>query len=125
MYRCVLPLALVASCMSAHAQTHRNFPATALRGELVVTQFPDVLLNNQPARLAPGARIKSDTNLGVSPASITGQKYLVNYTVEAGGLLMDVWILNPVEVANKRWPRTPAEASSWQFDPASQTWSKP
>ncbi len=124
MYRCVLPLALAASCVIAHAQTHRSFPATALRGELQITQFPDALLNGRPARLAPGARIKNDNNLWVPPAGLTGQKLTVNYTVESSGLILDVWVLNPVELANKTWPRTPAEAAAWQFSPGDQTWIK-
>jgi hypothetical protein len=127
MYRCVLPLALAASALVssvAHAQTHRIFPAQALRGELVITQFPDALLNGKPARLAPGSRIKGDTNLWIPPAGLTGQKLTVHYTVEPGGLLMDVWVLNTVELANKPWPRTPAEAANWQFSPGDQTWRK-
>ena len=56
MYRCVIPLALAASCVVAHAQTHRFFPAHTLRGELVITQFPDARMNGKPVRLAPGSR---------------------------------------------------------------------
>ncbi len=125
MYRCALSLALAASCVVAQAQTHRFFPATALRGELVVTQFPDVQLNGQPARLAPGARVKNENNLWVPPAGLAGQKLLVHYTVESSGLIMDVWVLNAAERENKLWPRTPAESASWQFNPGNQTWSKP
>lgn len=125
MYRCALPLALAASCLVAHAQQHRSFPAHALRGELVITQFPDALMNGRPVRLAPGSRIKSDTNLWVPPAGLTGQKAIVHYTFESSGLIMDVWVLNPVEIANKPWPTTPAESATWQFIPASQTWIKP
>ncbi|MBI3348616.1 MAG: hypothetical protein HY020_15585 [Burkholderiales bacterium] len=124
MYRCALPLALVVSCLTAQAQTHRFFPATALRGELIITQFPDAQLNGKPARLAPGARVKNDNNLWVPPAGLAGQKLTVHYTVESSGLIMDVWVLNPAELANKPWPATPAEAASWQFNPGNQTWSK-
>jgi hypothetical protein len=125
MYRCALTVALAAVSLVAQAQTHRVFPAQALRGELVVLQTPDVLLNGQPARLAPGARVKGDTNLLQQPGALTGQKLTVHYTVERGGLLMDVWVLNPAELANKTWPRTPQEAASWRFDAATQTWSQP
>ena len=125
MYRCVLPLTLAVSCLAAQAQTHRFFTPTTLRGELVVTQHPDVLLNGQPARLAPGSRVKGENNLLVQPAGIAGQKFTVHYTVESNGLIMDVWVLNAAELANKPWPRTPAEAASWQFNPGNQTWSKP
>ena len=129
MYRCVVTLAVLASSLMAaapgHAQTHRTFPAQALRGELVITQFPDALINGKAARLAPGARVKSDTNLWVPPAGLAGQKLVVHYTVEGSGLVMDVWVLNAVELANKPWPTTPAESAAWQFNAATQTWSKP
>ncbi|MFG6458369.1 hypothetical protein [Roseateles sp. BYS96W] len=124
MYRCVLPLILAVSSVAAQAQTHRFFPANALRGELVITQFPEARINGRAARLAPGARIKNDNNLWVPPAGLTGQKLTVHYTVESTGLVMDVWVLNAVELANKPWPTTPAEAASWQFDAGTQTWAK-
>lgn len=126
MYRCAL-LAFAAStaCISAQAQVHRPFPVQALRGELVVLQTPQVSLNGQPARLAPGARLRSDTHLLLQPASVAGQKLFVHYTIEpSSGMLMDVWVLNPAELANKTWPRTPQEAASWAFEPATQTWTK-
>ncbi len=124
MYRCVLPLILAVSSVAAQAQTHRFFPANALRGELVITQFPEATINGRAARLAPGARIKNDNNLWVPPAGLTGQKLTVHYTMESTGLVMDVWVLNAVELANKPWPSTPAEAASWQFDAGTQTWAK-
>jgi hypothetical protein len=124
MYRCVLPLMLAVSSLAAQAQTHRFFPANALRGQLVITQFPDATMNGRSARLAPGARIKNDNNLWVPPASLAGQKLTVHYTVESTGLIMDVWVLNSVELANKPWPTTRAEAASWTFDPGTQTWTK-
>ena len=124
MYRCALSLTLAATCLVAQAQTHRPFPATALRGELQITQFPDARMNGKPARLAPGARIKNEVNLWVPPAGLTGQKLVVHYTVESSGLIMDVWVLNPAELANKPWPTTPAESATWQFNPGNQTWIK-
>ncbi len=128
MYRCVLPAlgaVLAVSCVTAQAQTHRFFTSSTLRGELVVTQHPDVLLNGKPARLAPGSRVKGDNNLLVQPAGLTGQKLVVHYTVENSGLIMDVWVLNAAELANKPWPTTAAEAAAWQFNPGNQTWVKP
>ncbi|RZJ85201.1 MAG: hypothetical protein EOO64_01480 [Massilia sp.] len=124
MYRCAVTLALAASCLVAHAQTHRSFPANALRGELVITQFPEARMNGKPVRLAPGARIKGDTNLWVPPAGLTGQKLVVHYTFESSGLILDVWVLNTAELANKPWPTTPAESATWQFSPGNQTWIK-
>ena len=124
MYRCALALTLAVSSLAAQAQTHRFFPAHTLRGELVVTQHPDVLMNGKAARLAPGSRIKGDNNLLVQPASLTGQKLVVHYTVESSGLIMDVWVLNAAELANKPWPTTPAESATWAFNPGNQTWVK-
>ncbi|MDM4767673.1 hypothetical protein [Pelomonas sp. SE-A7] len=127
MYRCALTAVITAVALhaSAFAQTHRFFPATALRGDLVVLQTPDVSLNGKPARLAPGARVKGDDNMLKQPASLMGQKLVVHYTVDPQGLLMDVWVLNPVELANKGWPRSREEAARLQFEPGTQTWSKP
>jgi len=130
MYRCariavVALVTTVALSVSAFAQTHRYFPATALRGELLVLQTPDVILNGKPARLAPGSRVKGDNNLLQQPASLMGQKLVVHYTVDPQGLLMDVWVLNAAELANKTWPRSREEAARLQFEPGTQTWSKP
>ncbi len=131
MYRCatfLIPAAIAAATLSlspcAQAQAHRPFPAQALRGELVVLQTPDVSLNGQLARLAPGARIRGDNNLLQQPAAISGEKFIVHYTLDPSGLLIDVWILNAAELANKPWPSKPEEASNWSFDQASQTWIK-
>ena len=127
MHRCVIATTLAVATFassSAHAQTHRFFPPQALRGELVVTQAPDVLVNGQPARLSPGSRIRGDTHLLVMSGSIAGQKNLVHYTLNEDGQVKDVWILNPVEMANKVWPRTPQESASWLFEPGTQTWTR-
>ena len=56
---------------------------------------------------------------------IIGGRYLVNYTIDLSGLVKDVWILRPEEVAMRPWPTTPDEAARWTFDPAAQVWSKP
>lgn len=131
MSRCALfliPAALLAATLSfspgAQAQMHRPFPAQALRGEMVVLQSPDISLNGKPARLAPGARVRGDTHLLQQPAALTGEKLIVHYTLDPNGLLMEVWVLNPVELANKPWPISPQEAQSWSFDQASQVWTK-
>jgi hypothetical protein len=53
MLRCAPILAAALSFVvaaTATAQPLRSFPATALRGELVVTTPPEAQLNRQPAR---------------------------------------------------------------------------
>jgi hypothetical protein len=126
MIRCAA-LGLVALLFSsaAAAQVPRLFPPTALRGELTGSAPPDVLLNGRAARLAPGARIRNEDNRFEVMGQIAGRKLVVNYTVDAGGQLLDVWILTASERARQPWPMTPAQAQAWQFDPIAQIWTKP
>lgn len=72
-------------------------PAAALAGTLQVLQPPEVLLNGQPARLAPGARIHDRDNLLLLSATLTGQQLLVRYTRDNTGLLHQVWVLTEAE----------------------------
>ena len=116
----------VVHAQASSAAGHRSFPPQALRGELWVGAPPLAQLNGQPERLAPGARIRGEDNLLRLPTQLTGRAWLVHYTREpSSGMLMDVWILNRVEMANEPWPASPAEASTWRFDPASQRWGRP
>ncbi len=125
MYRCVV--AFVAACafvMPASAQVQRNFPQNALRGEIVMGTPPEITLNGNPTRLAPGARIRNQNNLLEMSAAIAGSRLVVNYTTDLSGLVRDVWILRPDEIANRPWPTTSEEAQRWSFDPVAQTWTK-
>ena len=126
MLRCLLVLlgVLWLVPLPAAAQVQRNFPADALRGALVVENAPEVTLNGQPARLAPGARIRSQTNMVAMSASLAGARLLVNYTLDMNGQVKDVWILTPEEAARQPWPTTPQDAARWAFDPAAQTWTR-
>ena len=126
MYRCFIA-ALMALLLSgpAAAQSLRNFPATALRGTIEVVNPPEVALNGRAARLGAGARIFGQDNLLKLSASLVGQKLLVHYTVDAQGLLREVWILNAAEAAKKPWPATATEAQNWVFDPVAQVWARP
>lgn len=127
MNRCLVTasacLALAVPAIVA-AQVQRNFPANALRGEIVVTTPPEILLNGNATHLAPGARIRDQRQMVVMSGALVGQKLVVNYTLEQYGLVLNAWILRPEEIA-KLWPRTPEEAAKWIFDPIAQTWTKP
>jgi len=121
-------LFLAAACLlalPAAAQVQRNFPQNALRGAIVFGQAPDITLNGQPARLAPGTRIRDMNNMVIVPSGLLDARFLVHYTIDLYGLVKDVWILTPQEAANKPWPRTLVEAQAWSFDPVAQTWTKP
>jgi hypothetical protein len=125
MNRCVPLLAALAALASgpAQAQAPRSFPAHALRGELVVQQPPQVLLNGQPARLAPGARIVDAQNLQQLSGTLVGQRLTVNYTRDNLGQPLQVWVLTPDEASRKPWPATEAQAKAWSFDAAAQRWT--
>lgn len=132
MLRCVMPgrralaaLLVALACPLAFAQQPRSFPQSALRGELLLTQPPQAELNGQPARLAPGARIRGQNNLIQLSGSMLGQRMTVHYTLDGFGLIRDVWVLTDEERARRPWPTTPQEAQSWSFDAATQTWAKP
>ena len=126
MYRCVTAALLAATFLvPAGAQVQRNFPQNALRGALVVGVPPEITLNGQAARLAPGARIRGQTNRVEMSAGLSGSRLLVNYTLDPLGLVKDVWILRAEEAAVRPWPSTPEQAQTWQFDAAAQTWTKP
>jgi hypothetical protein len=125
MYRCVLA-AVAAACLVAPAfAQQRSFPQNALRGALVVATPQEATLNGQPARLAPGLRIRGQNNMLEMSGPLLGSKLLVHYTLDMQGLVDKVWILTPEEAARKPWPTTPAEAQAWRFDPAAQVWAKP
>lgn len=97
----------------AHAQQAdlpRSPPIAALaqRGILRVVQPPEALLNGQPARLAPGARIRDRNNLLVVSGALLDQDVLVRYTVDTLGLIHEVWVLTDAEAAQPApTPATP------------------
>jgi hypothetical protein len=126
MFRSVL-VAFAAACLvaPAAAQVARQFPQNALRGQMVVTAPPEVLLNGQLVRLAPGARIRGQNNMLAMSGALIGQKLLVHYTLDGTGQLRDVWILRDEELARQPWPVTPQQAAQWSFDPIAQVWTKP
>lgn len=123
----VMAATLLAACAApvVDGPPPRPFNATALRGDIAFTAPPEVLLNGQPVRLAPGARVRGPDNMSVLPTQLTGQRIVVNYTQDMLGQPLEVWLLRPSEAAQNPWPRSRAEAQSWVFDAATQTWSRP
>jgi hypothetical protein len=102
--RCLLVAIAAGTVPWALAQTQpvRNFPDSAMRATMVVVQPPEVTLNGEPARLSPGARIRSQTNTLLLSGSLVGQELVVNYVRDMQGLVHEVWVLNPAEAAQKR-----------------------
>jgi hypothetical protein len=126
MLRCALVgLTLSAAALVAQAQhtVARQFPANALRGEMVFGQPPEVLLNDKPARMVPASRIRGPNNLLVLSGTLIGTKAQVHYTLDPQGFVKDVWILRDDEL-KKPWPSTLEESRRWSFEPISQTWTQ-
>ena len=95
-------LALCVASFSVEAQGMvRTFPAKAERAVLQITQPPELLLNDQPGRLSPGARIRGTNNMVVMSALLIGQKVEVNLVREPAGEVHEVWILTEAEAALK------------------------
>lgn len=104
----------------------REFPLTALRGVVAFSGPPAVVLNGTPAQLAPGARLRGTDNLLVLPTTLTGSSHTVHYTLEdTTGMIKELWILREAERKNKPWPKTVEERQAWNFNSATQTWTKP
>jgi hypothetical protein len=123
--RALLLVAAFLLALPAAAQVQRNFPQNALRGAIVFGVAPEITVNDQVARLAPGARIHDLNNMTVVPGGLLGGRFLVNYTIDLSGLVKEVWVLRPEEAAVQPWPTTPEQAQAWIFDPIAQAWTKP
>ena len=87
------------SAQTADPQRIPPISAKAQRGVLRVVAPPDVVMDGQPARLAPGARIRDRNNLMVVSGALLGQELVVRYTRDPLGLVHEVWILTASEAA--------------------------
>lgn len=108
--------ALLSAALPAQAQTgaaplpvpmglggERTFPDAARRGTLQIAPGPQVLLNGQLVRTAPGLRLFSPQNTLVMLHTVVGQSFRVNYVIEhATGMLLTAWILTEGEAARPR-----------------------
>jgi hypothetical protein len=91
-------IGVAALSTSAWAQfSTRPFPPNTLRGAMVITNPPDLVMNGKAERLSPGARIRGANNMLVLSGSIVGQNLLVNFVREPNGLVHEVWILTEAE----------------------------
>lgn len=98
----ILSASLVVIAAQAQMADPQRIPPMAKhaqRGVLRVMAPPEVLMNGQPARLAPGARIRDRNNLLVVSGALIGQDLVVRYTRDPLGLLHEVWVLTPREAA--------------------------
>lgn len=113
-----LSLAAALLCLAvpatAQQQAVRPFPAKAQRGAMQITSPPNLLMDGQPERLSPGARIRGPNNMLEMSGALVGHTLLVRYVREPLGLIHEVWVLNAAEVAAELAtppapPATPAQ----------------
>jgi len=82
---------------AAHGQL-RSIPGDAKRGVMRHVEGMAVEIDGKPQRLAPGARIRSESNLIVLPMAIPPGTP-VKYKLDGDGLVREVWFLTPKEAA--------------------------
>ena len=80
----------------------RQFPKTALRGELVILAAPEISMDGKADRLSPGARIRDVNDQLVLPGPLANQTLVVNYLRDNTGQVQQVWILNSEEARQSR-----------------------
>ncbi|MBL0422802.1 hypothetical protein JI739_20875 [Ramlibacter sp. AW1] len=98
---------------AAFSQTvTREAPRDVQPGRLAITLPPDALLDGQPARLSPGARIRDTRNLLVLSASLAGQEHPVVFRRDGMGLVHEVWLLTEAEYARLGGKGPAADAES-------------
>jgi len=91
-------LVLLAIFASGALAQVRNVPADAERGEIRHVQGMTIAIDGTERQLAPGAQIRSASNLIIVPSAIPPDS-LAKYTVDANGMVRRVWILTPQEAA--------------------------
>ncbi|MEG0044681.1 MAG: hypothetical protein RR729_01820 [Comamonas sp.] len=90
---------LLAQAQGLPSNDTRNFPPTALFGELTITNFPEVAINGGAIRTTPGFRLFSQERSVVFAHNYAGQKMLVGYVIEPQTQgLHTAWILTPAEI---------------------------
>ena len=100
--------------------TVRDFPKSALRGQMVVLAPPDISMDGQPDRLSPGARLRGSNNLLLLTGQVINQKLTVNYLRDNMGLVQQVWVLTDAEAKLKR-PNSPVSFFDYLFGPRADT----
>ena len=89
---CVLPA-------SAHAQG-RTIPEQAKGGEVGRVHDMTVSIDGVELRLAPGVRIRDESNRMVFPTALPAGAQ-VKYLLDHQGMVRQGWILTPEEAAKK------------------------
>ena len=104
-------LTLAGAAFSPEAQAQRLFPQQVQRGKISFTSLHEVLLNDRPERLAPGARVRTQQNTIALSGALQGQTFVVNYLRDPAGMVRDIWLLSPAEAARELPGQPPASGA--------------
>ena len=85
--------------LGAQAQMQRLFPAKVQRGAMTFTAPPVVQLDGKTERLGPGVRVRDAHNRVALTGTLRGKSFVVNYQRDAAGVVREIWILTPAEIA--------------------------
>ncbi len=118
--RLLVVIATLIATMGPVRAQERVFPDAARLGWLQVGVFPEATLDGKAIRLSPGARILDESNLVVTPGSVSGRRRVL-YLVDGTGELLTVWLLTADEIRSaERRPR-PAPAPAVPAAPGTQS----
>jgi hypothetical protein len=92
---------MTAAPAMADERPGRAFPAGVKRGKMTPGYFPDINIDGQLRRLAPGARIFNRDNLIEMAGALRSNEMVINYTVDEQGQIDRIWILTQEEAAQK------------------------
>jgi len=105
---CVLAACTALTAQAALAQTSTGVPAPdrlipipfkAVRGDMEFNGTQIVLLDGKQRQLAPGVRIYGADNMLKLVSSLVGTAKTKYMFEESTGLLQNIWILTPKEIA--------------------------
>lgn len=84
--------------MGAAMAQQRSLPENVRPGSLRDYQYPEVNISGRWYRLAPGVRMLDQRNMTILPTMLQ-KPGPVAYTLDAYGLVTQLWLLTPQEAA--------------------------
>lgn len=96
-----LLLAAAGAPQPAQAQVQRLLPAKTVRGTIHFEAPPHVVVDGQRDRLAPGVRVRDAHNRIALTGALRGKTVEARYLRDAAGVIREVWILTPAELARE------------------------
>ena len=94
-------LAFIVSFMAllctAPAWAERNFPQTAMRGDMKAFKYPAIKIGDRSYRLSPGSRIYNKQNLIIMPVAVQNTPTPIMYMLDTRGDVSQVWLLTATE----------------------------